>query len=99
MHTGSIYGPNVSETTTFYVQSHAGSDVSIRVPVVASVYDSPPTVTLISFPSNDELCEGLPISFSAVGGGDVFEFSVDGAIVQAMSTNRTYTSNLLKKVK
>ena len=97
LHTGSIYGPNVSETTTFYVQSHAGSDVSIRVPVVASVYDSPPPVTLISFPSNDELCEGLPISFSAVGGGDVFEFSVDGAIVQAMSTNRTYTSNLLKK--
>ena len=97
LHTGSIYGPIVSKTTTFYVQSHAGSDYSIRVPVVASVYDSAPSVTLISSPSNDELCEGVPVSFSAVGGGDVFQFSVDGVVVQAMSSNRTYTSNSLKK--
>ena len=97
LHTGSIYTPNVSKTTTYYVQSHAGSDYSIRVPVVASVYDSPPEVTLIASPSNDELCEGIPVSFSAIGGGDFFQFSVDGVIVQSMSPNKSYTSNSLKK--
>jgi hypothetical protein len=34
LRTGSIYSPLLSKTTTFYVQSRSGSDLSVRVPVV-----------------------------------------------------------------
>jgi hypothetical protein len=38
LFTGSIYSPSISQTTTYYVQTHTGPDFSVRVPVVASVY-------------------------------------------------------------
>ncbi|WP_343021704.1 gliding motility-associated C-terminal domain-containing protein [Flavobacterium sp. PL12] len=95
LNKGSIYAPTISQTTTFYVQSHAGADTSIRVPVVASILVTPPSISLISSPVREELCEGIPVSFTADGGGDFFEFSVDGIVVQPMSDNRIYTNNTL----
>lgn len=98
LHKGSIYGPVISKTTTFYVQTRSGLDNSVRVPVVASVFTSPPSVTLTVSPENSvdsPLCFGTPTTFTAVGGADLFEFSVDGVVVQAMSTNRTFITNTL----
>jgi gliding motility-associated-like protein len=98
LHKGAIYGPVISKTTTFYVQTRSGLDNSVRVPVVASVYTSPPSVTLTSSPENSvdsPLCFGTPTTFTAVGGADLFEFSIDGVVVQAMSTNRTFTTSAL----
>ncbi|SHN22074.1 immunoglobulin domain-containing protein, partial [Flavobacterium xinjiangense] len=97
LHTGSIYSPSVSQTTTYYVRTHAGADFSNRVPVVASVYSYPPAVTLKAFPNDAVICEGTPIEFTASGGGDFFEFSVDGIVKQGMSANRIFTTNALKK--
>ncbi len=96
LHKGSIYGPVISKTTTYYVQTRSGSDNSVRIPVVASVYNSPPSVSLTVSPLNNvdnPLCFGTPITFTATGGADLFEFSVDGVVVQAMSSNRTFVTN------
>jgi gliding motility-associated-like protein len=97
LHTGSIYSPSVSQTTTFYVRTHAGPDFSVRVPVVASVYPAPAAVTLKVFPEDATICEGTPLQFTANGGGNFFEFSVDGIVKQVMSVNRIFTTNTLKK--
>ena len=50
---GNNYNPNLTTTTTFYVQSRLGADTSIRVPVVGSVYSAPPPVTLSASPANN----------------------------------------------
>jgi gliding motility-associated-like protein len=97
LFTGSIFGPSLSETTTYYVQSHTGPDFSIRVPVVASVYSSPSTVTLSVSPADGTVCEGTQVIFTANGGGDLFEFSIDGIVNQAMSINRDFETLTLKK--
>jgi gliding motility-associated-like protein len=97
LHTGSIYSPTISQNTTYYVRTHTGPDFSIRVPVVASVYTSPPTVSLSVSPSNAVICEGVPLTFTANGGADLFEFSVDGVVKQAMSTSRDFQTTTLKK--
>ena len=97
LHTGSIYSPSVSQTTTYYVRTHAGADFSIRVPVVASVYTSPPAVSLSVSPTDAVICEGTPLTFTANGGADLFEFSIDGVPKQLMSTNRTFQTATLKK--
>ncbi len=95
LYTGSIYRAKVSKTTTFYVQTHSGSDFSIRVPVVASVYLSPSPVVLSVTPTTLPVCDGTPLTFTASGGADLFEFSIDGTIVQPMSSSRTYTTSTL----
>ncbi|TDD99056.1 hypothetical protein, partial [Flavobacterium sandaracinum] len=98
IYTGNIYSPNISATRTYYVQSRLGGDISIRVPVVASVYIVPPAVTLTVSPANNvssPLCLGTTVTFTATGGGDLFEFSVDGVVKQGMSTNTTYVTNTL----
>ena len=95
LRTGSIYSPFISKTTTFYVQSRSGNDLSVRVPVVASVFNAPPNVTLTVSPTDNPICKGVPLTFTATGGGDLFEFSIDNNIVQAMSTNRVYTTSTL----
>jgi gliding motility-associated-like protein len=97
LHTGSIYGPSISKTTTYYVWSHSGVDFSVRVPVVASVYVAPANVNLTVVPTDSAVCEGTPVTFSASGGADLFEFSVNGVVKQAMSSLRTYTTTTLKK--
>ncbi|MFV5703890.1 hypothetical protein ACM55F_18735, partial [Flavobacterium sp. XS2P12] len=97
LHTGSIFSPTISQTTTYYVRTHAGADFSVRVPVVASVYSAPPIVTLSVSPADQIICEGVPLVFTANNGADLFEFSVDGTVVQAMSTNREYLTTTLKK--
>jgi gliding motility-associated-like protein len=97
LHSGPIYGPSISKTTTYYVWSHSGADYSIRVPVVASVFVAPPTVTLTVSPSDNPICEGTSVTFTANGGADLFEFSVNGIVTQAMSLTRTYTTSMLKK--
>ena len=69
--TGYVYSPSIKTTRTYYVQSRQGSDVSTRVPVVASVYKAPDLVTINVSPSNSPselLCLGTPVTFSAVGG-------------------------------
>ncbi|TRW99740.1 gliding motility-associated C-terminal domain-containing protein [Flavobacterium gawalongense] len=96
--TGSVFSPSISTTKTYYVQSKSGNDISIRIPVVASVYLAPPAVTLIATPANDvtnPLCLGTSVTFTAAGGADLFEFSVDGVVQQAMSVSKTYTTNAL----
>ncbi|HEU4791531.1 MAG TPA: hypothetical protein VFS71_17720, partial [Flavobacterium sp.] len=96
--TGNIYSPTVSVTTTFYVSARSGLGTSTRVPVVASVYNIPPAVSLSSNPANNTLnplCLGTSITFTANGGADLFEFSVDGVVKQAMSSSRVYTTNSL----
>ena len=96
--TGNIYSPNVATTTTFYVSARSGLGTSTRVPVVASVYNIPPAVSLSSNPVNNTsnpLCLGTSITFTATGGADLFEFSVDGVVKQAMSASRIYTTNSL----
>ncbi|MBW4361099.1 hypothetical protein, partial [Flavobacterium taihuense] len=96
--TGNNYSPNVSTTTTFYVSARSSLGTSTRVPVVASVYNVPPVVTLSSNPINNAsnpLCLGSSVTFTANGGADLFEFSVDGVVKQAMSSSRTYTTNAL----
>tara|TARA_R110000868_G_scaffold67582_1_gene200407 strand:+ start:231 stop:5039 length:4809 start_codon:yes stop_codon:yes gene_type:complete len=100
LYTGFVYSPSIKTTKTFYVQSKSKStnDVSIRVPVVASVYLSPATVSISVSPSNSPtnlLCPNTPVTFTANGGGDLFEFSVEGVIVQAMSASKTYTTSSL----
>ncbi|WP_369765736.1 gliding motility-associated C-terminal domain-containing protein [Flavobacterium sp. WC2429] len=100
LYTGFVYSPSIKTTRTFYVQSKSKStnDVSIRVPVVASVYLSPASVSISVSPSNSPtnlLCPNTPVTFTANGGGDLFEFSVEGVIVQAMSASRTYTTSSL----
>ncbi|MGO4821995.1 MULTISPECIES: gliding motility-associated C-terminal domain-containing protein [unclassified Flavobacterium] len=100
LYTGYVYSPSIKTTKTFYVRSRSQStnDVSIRVPVVASVYLSPPQVTLTASPNNsgtELLCLGTAVTFTANGGGDLFEFSVEGVVVQAMSASRTYTTSTL----
>ena len=95
LRTGSIYSPFISETTTFYVQSRSGNDLSVRVPVVASVFNAPPNVSLTVSPTDSPVCKGVPLTFTATGGGDLFEFSIDNVVVQAMSTNRGYTTSSL----
>ncbi|MDI5950889.1 gliding motility-associated C-terminal domain-containing protein [Flavobacterium yafengii] len=97
LHTGSIYSPSISQTTTFYVRTHAGADFSVRVPVVASVYSAPPAVNLSVSPTDQIICEGVPLVFTANGGADLFEFSIDGTVAQAMSTNREFSTTALKK--
>ena len=96
--TGSIYSPSISTTRTYYVQSRLGNDISTRIPVVASVYIVPPAVTLTASPANNPsapLCLGTSVSFTATGGGDLFEFSVDGVVKQAMSTNKMFVTSTL----
>ena len=100
LYTGYVYSPSIKTTKTFYVRSRSQStnEVSIRVPVVASVYLSPPQVTLTASPNNsgaELLCLGTAVTFTANGGGDLFEFSVEGVVVQAMSASRTYTTSTL----
>jgi|GEM_PF-6825182 len=96
--TGNTYSPNVAVTTTFYVSARSGLGTSTRVPVVASVYNIPPAVSLTSSPANNisnPLCLGTSITFTAAGGADLFEFSVDGVVKQAMSSSRIFTTNAL----
>ncbi|MFV8370540.1 gliding motility-associated C-terminal domain-containing protein [Flavobacterium sp. LB2R40] len=96
--TGSIYSPSISTTRTYYVQSRFGNDISTRIPVVASVYIVPPAVSLTASPANNPsapLCLGTSVTFTATGGGDLFEFSVDGVVKQAMSTNKMFVTNTL----
>ena len=96
--TGSNFSPSIVKTRTYYVQSKSGADTSIRVPVVASVYSAPPAVTLTVSPENNvtnPLCLGTSVTFTASGGADLFEFSVDGVVKQAMSTSRIFTTNTL----
>ncbi|WP_418262029.1 gliding motility-associated C-terminal domain-containing protein [Flavobacterium faecale] len=95
LHSGSIYAPVISKTTTFYVRTRSGSDFSIRVPVVASVYTNPPPVSLSVSPSTNPICQGTMVTFTASGGADFFEFSVDGIVVQSMSASNTYSTNTL----
>jgi gliding motility-associated-like protein len=98
LFTGSNYSPNVTTTTIYYVSSRSGADLSIRVPVVASVYSVPPVVTLTASPANNAttpLCLGTSVTFTASGGADLFEFSVDGVVKQAMSASKTFTTNAL----
>jgi hypothetical protein len=40
-----------------------------------------------------------PLIFTANGGADLFEFSIDGIIKQQMSANREFQTTTLKKVK
>ncbi|WP_426095877.1 gliding motility-associated C-terminal domain-containing protein [Flavobacterium sp. DSR2-3-3] len=96
IYTGSVYSPSISATRTYYVQSRSGGDTSIRVPVVASVYIVPPAVFLTVSPANSTsspLCIGTSVTFTATGGGDLFEFSVDGVVKQVMSTNKIFVTN------
>ena len=98
IYTGTIYSPSISSTRTYYVRSRSGSDISTRVPVVASIYVAPSAVTLTASPPNNTtspLCLGTPVTFTASGGADLFEFSVDGVIMQGMSTSRVFTTNAL----
>ncbi|WKL45229.1 hypothetical protein [Flavobacterium sp. ZE23DGlu08] len=98
IYTGTIYSPSISSTRTYYVRSRSGSDISTRVPVVASIYVAPSAVTLTASPPNNTtspLCLGTPVTFTASGGADLFEFSVDGVVMQGMSTNRMFTTNAL----
>ncbi|WP_157492189.1 hypothetical protein, partial [Flavobacterium fryxellicola] len=98
VYTGSIYSPSISSTKTYYVQSRRGSDVSFRVPVVASIYVIPPAVTLSVSPSTSisaPLCLGTSTTFTATGGADLFEFSVDGVVKQSMSLSKTFVTNTL----
>ncbi|MGO4906006.1 gliding motility-associated C-terminal domain-containing protein [Flavobacterium sp. W20_MBD1_R3] len=98
IYTGNVYSPNINTTRTYYVQSRLGADVSIRVPVVASVYVIPPDVTLAVSPAHYgslTLCLGTAVTFTATGGGDLFEFSVDGVVKQSMSTNKVFVTNTL----
>ncbi|MDG2432767.1 MAG: hypothetical protein P8M54_09950, partial [Flavobacterium sp.] len=95
LRTGSIYSPFISKTTTFYVQSRSASDLSVRVPVVASVFNAPPNVYLAVSPTNSPICKGVPLTFTATGGGDLFEFLVDNVVVQPMSTSKVYTTTTL----
>ncbi len=84
--TGNVYSPSIITTKTYYVRSRSGSDISTRVPVVASIYFAPPAVTLSASPANNTtspLCLGTSVTFTATGGADLFEFSVDGVIMQA----------------
>ncbi|MGO4819605.1 gliding motility-associated C-terminal domain-containing protein [Flavobacterium sp. W22_SRS_FP1] len=97
LFTGSIYGPNISETTTYYVRTSTGPDFSVRVPVVASVYSSPPAVSLSVIPEDAVICEGAPLVFIATGGADLFEFSIDGIVKQFMSANKEFQTSELKK--
>lgn len=96
--TGNTYSPNVSVTTTFYVSARSGLGTSTRVPVVASVYNTPPVVSLSANPVNNvsnPLCLGTSVTFTANGGADLFEFSVDGVVKQSMSSSRIFTTNAL----
>ena len=93
LYTGSIYAPLIASTTTYYVRTRSGSDFSIRVPVVASVYVNPPAVILSMSPSASPICQGTSIVFTATGGGNFYEFSVDGIIKQAMSTRNTFSTS------
>ena len=96
IYTGSVYSPSISATRTYYVQSRSGGDTSIRIPVVASVYIVPPAVFLTVSPDNSmssPLCIGTSVTFTATGGGDLFEFSVDGVVKQVMSTNKIFVTN------
>ncbi|WP_338646306.1 gliding motility-associated C-terminal domain-containing protein [Flavobacterium sp. KS-LB2] len=98
IYTGSIYSPSISSTRTYYVRSRSGSDISTRVPVVASIYVAPSAVTLTASPVNNTtspLCLGTSVTFTASGGADLFEFSVDGVVLQAMSTSRVFTTSSL----
>ncbi|MFV8378115.1 gliding motility-associated C-terminal domain-containing protein [Flavobacterium sp. LB3R33] len=98
IYTGTVYSPSISSTRTYYVRSRSGSDISTRVPVVASVYVAPSAVILTASPPNNTtspLCFGTPVTFTASGGADLFEFSVDGVVMQGMSTNRMFTTNTL----
>ena len=97
LFTGSIYAPSISQTTTYYVRTHTGPDFSVRVPVVASVYSAPPLVSLVVSPTDAVICEGTPLIFTANGGADLFEFSIDGIVKQAMSTNREFQTTTLQK--
>ena len=98
IYTGNIYSPSISSTKTYYVQSRLGSDVSFRVPVVASIYVVPPAVTLSVSPStsiSSPLCLGTSTTFTATGGADLFEFSVDGVVKQSMSLSKIFVTNTL----
>lgn len=98
IYTGSIYSPSISTTKTYYVRSRSGNDLSTRVPVVASIYVAPPAVTLTASPPNNTtspLCYGTSVTFTASGGADLFEFSIDGVVMQTMSTSRVFTTNTL----
>ncbi len=97
LFTGSIYSPDLSQTTTYYVRTSTGPDFSIRVPVVASVYSSPAEVSLSVTPEDAVICEGAPLVFIATGGADLFEFSIDGIVKQFMSSNREFQTTELKK--
>jgi hypothetical protein len=94
LKTGSIFSPVISKTT-FYVQSRSGSDLGVRVPVVASVFNAPSNVSLTVSPSNSPICKGVPLLTAA--GGDLFEFSIDNIVVQPMSTSRVYTTTTLSQ--
>ncbi|MCF6142228.1 gliding motility-associated C-terminal domain-containing protein [Flavobacterium sp. K77] len=96
--TGNNFSPSIRATRTYYVRSRLGSDFSTRVPVAASVFVVPPAVTLSSSPVVDQsmpFCLGQSVTFTANGGADLFEFSVDGNVVQQMSSSRTFITNTL----
>ena len=65
---------------------------------MAIIQNQPPSVSLSVTPasnSTNPICEGTSLTFTATGGGDVFEFSVDGTVRQAFSTNRTFTTTTI----
>ncbi|MFV8467359.1 gliding motility-associated C-terminal domain-containing protein [Flavobacterium sp. LB1P62] len=96
--TGNVYSPSIITTKTYYVRSRSGIDISTRVPVVASVYFAPPAVTLSASPANNTtspLCLGTSVTFTASGGADLFEFSVDGVVMQTMSSSKMFTTSAL----
>ncbi|MFV5693798.1 hypothetical protein ACM55K_17395, partial [Flavobacterium sp. LT1R49] len=98
IYIGTVYSPSIITTKTYYVRSRSGSDASTRVPVVASVYFAPPAVTLTASPVNNTtspLCLGTSVTFTAFGGADLFEFSVDGVVMQGMSASKTFITNTL----
>jgi hypothetical protein len=66
LFTGSIYSPSISNHNLLCT-THTGPDFSVRVPVVASVYSAPDSVSLSVSPTDAFICEGTPLIFTANG--------------------------------
>jgi hypothetical protein len=94
----SIYSPSISQTTTYYVQTHTGPDFSVRVPVVASVYSAPDSVSLSVSPTDAFICEGTPLIFTANGGADLFDFQLM-ALKASKCPKQTISNDCVEKGK
>ncbi len=98
----SVTAPTVTVPTTYNARAHLVYNTPTTDPCAALTWGDiedftitvnlPPVPVLISSDTDNTICDGDSVTFTA-GGGDEYEFFVNGSSVQSLSTTNTYTTS------